>query len=367
MHKPFILYGWHLSYFTGKVRCYLAYKRIEFVDQAVDMYTLLSRIKRKTGVVVMPVLRTPQGVWLQDSSVIIDQLEARFGQFPVVPTTPVQRFTAYLLEAWGDEFWIPIAMHTRWSYPENYALFEREAGAHLLPNFPAFLQRKAVAYVANSLRNKLHVVGVRPEQFELMNAWSLRMLDLLDAHFAQHPFLLGGHPTLADFGLVGSMYGHLGRDPWPAREWVAPRKHLRAWIDRMADPTSFSDAPLLADDAIASTLVPVLQTILDEFVPMLEGINTQVRALLHNYPVGKPLPRGLGDVEFPMGAGHFRRAALPYTLWMAQRVLDCHRGLPQSDRQQVAAWLRQMGGERLLQLDIPRLRQAGLRVVADPV
>ncbi|MCX7226178.1 MAG: glutathione S-transferase N-terminal domain-containing protein, partial [Burkholderiales bacterium] len=122
MKPPYTLYGWHLSYFTGKVRCYLLHKGIAFTDQPVNMFTLLSTIKRQTGAVVMPVLRTPQGAWVQDSSVIIDQLEAAHPQRPVIPTSPVPRFAAYLLEAWCDEWWVPIAMHTRWTYPENYAL-----------------------------------------------------------------------------------------------------------------------------------------------------------------------------------------------------------------------------------------------------
>lgn len=218
MKPPYTLYGWHLSYFTGKVRCYLLHKSIAFTDQPVNMFTLLSTIKRQTGAVVMPVLRTPKGAWVQDSSVIIDQLEAAHPQRPVIPTSPVPRFAAYLLEAWCDEWWVPIAMHTRWTYPENYALFEREAGRHLLPGFPP-LQRRAVAYIAANLRAKLHTVGVRPEQFATMDRWTTDMLDLLDAHFAQQPYLLGAQPTLADFSLAGPMVAHLGRDPGRRASW----------------------------------------------------------------------------------------------------------------------------------------------------
>ena len=70
--KQYTLYGWHLSYFTGKVLCYLRYKQAPFVLQPVNLYTLTQRIKRETGAVVMPVMLTPQGEWIQDSSVIID-------------------------------------------------------------------------------------------------------------------------------------------------------------------------------------------------------------------------------------------------------------------------------------------------------
>ena len=38
-------------------------------------------------------------------------------------------------------------MHTRWSYPENFALFQHDAGQALLPGFPRFVQHKAVDYI----------------------------------------------------------------------------------------------------------------------------------------------------------------------------------------------------------------------------
>ena len=199
------------------------------------------------------------------------------------------------------------------------------------------------------------------------------MLDLLDAHFAAQPFLLGGHPTLADYGLVGTMYGHLGRDPWPAREMIAPRKRLRAWIDRMAAPHADNTAahggpdfgPLLADDALAETLAPILRILFAEFTSMIEGVNQQVRAVANKFPAGKPLPRSLGDVVIPTGAGVIKRAALPFMLWKAQRVLDVYRALSVADQAKVARWVGDFGGEAFLALDLPRVRRVGLRIALE--
>jgi glutathione S-transferase len=369
LSDAYTLYGWHLSYFTGKALCYLRYKQVPHQLKAVDMVTLMWRIQRKTGAAVMPVLVTPQGEWINDSSLIIDHIEARVPAPSIHPATPVQRFAAYLMEAWGDEWWIPLAMHTRWTYPENYALFEREAGSALLPFLPGFAQRRAVQRVATTLRGMLPAVGVRPGQLAVMDSWMAGMLDLLNAHFAQHRFLFGDRPTLGDFGLVGSMYGHLGRDPWPARELVAPRQHLRAWIDRMASPAPSAGAAsapaLLANDQIPATLTPVFQAMAREFLPLLQGINEQVRAKLADWPPGQLLPRRLDDVEVPMGAGRLRRAALPYSLWMAQRTMDIYRSMNPVEQQQVRAWLASIGGEQLLALDIPRLRLHGVRVAAE--
>jgi glutathione S-transferase len=369
MSKKYTLYGWHLSYFTGKVYCYLRYKQIPFVYEQVSMYTLLRKIKRKTGAAVMPVVVSPEGDWLQDSSVIIDHLEQRFPNPTIHPKTPVQLFASYLLEAWGDEWWVPIAMHTRWSYAENYPLFEREAGKALLPYLPAFLQRRAVAFVANRLRGMLHRVGVRPEQFSMMNAWTEEMLELLDRHFAKQPFLLGERPTLGDFGLVGTMYGHLGRDPWPSRVLIAPHQHVRAWIDRMSNPNAQSaavNAPAtMPDDNLAPTLTPIFRSIFNSFLPMLEEINAQVCAHIPTLPPGKVLPRTLDDVDIPMGAHVFRRAAIPYSLWMAQRTLDIYHAMNSGDQAKVREWLASVGGERFLSLSIPHLRRQDVHVVPE--
>lgn len=367
MSSSYVLYGWHVSYFTGKVLCYLRYKGIPFIDHPVNMYQLMVNIKRETGEVVMPVLRTPEGEWLQDSSVIIDALESRYPARSVVPSAPVQRFIAYLFEAWGDEWWIPMAMHTRWTYPENYALFEHDAGKALLPGFPGVFKRAAVRKIAGTLRSYLHGVGVREEQHALLNRWTEAMLNLLDAHFAAHDYLLGGRPSIADYGLVGTMYGHLGRDPWPAREMVAPRAHLRAWIDRMAAPEQ-SERPfgeLLAEDTIAPTLIPIVQQVFAEFTPMLQGILRKVRTIAPSVPTGRALPRRLGDISIPTAAGPFRRNALPYTLWMAQRTLDCLHALPVAQRVAVERFVSANGGGDFLNLDIPRLRRVGLRVAID--
>lgn len=362
--KPYQLHGWHLSYFTGKVMCYLNYKKIPYVYQQVNFWTLTRTGKRKTGEVVMPLLVTPDEAWLQDSSVMIDHLEARFPQAPVIPHSPVQKFASYLMEAWGDEWWVPIAMHTRWSYPENYALFEREAGAALLPHFPRFVQKRAVAYIASKLRGMLHAVGVRPEQHKMMNEWTITMLDLLEQHFAKHNYLFGDAPTIGDFGLVGTMYGHLGRDPWPARVLVAPRPQLRAWIDRMASGKAVT-GPLLAEDTLAPTLAPVFKTICAEFIPMVAAINEQVKADQAQTQPGKVLPRRLDEISMPMGGQQFSRVALPYTLWMVQRCLDQLATMNAAEQAKVRLWLQSVGGADLLTLDIPRLRRVGLRVAIE--
>lgn len=363
----YTFYGWHLSYFSGKTRAYLNYKGIPFVDKAVDAYTLMKRIPAKTGATVMPVVVTPQGEWLQDTTHIVDVLEQRFPEKPVVPSTPRQRIAAELIEAWADEWWIPTAMHYRWSYPENYPLFRNDAGRGLLPWAPAPVRNRLADYAANKMRGYLDDVGVRAEQFEQLERWTESMLDALEKHFAEYDYLFGGAPTIADFALVGPMYGHLGRDPAPQRDLVQPRPHLQAWIQRVHDGKAASGS-LLADDAIPATLDAVFDSVFHEFLPMGMAIRDAIIDAQSTLPPSrKRLPRSLGRIEFPMAGKPFSRNAIPYIMWMLQRVQTHYRALPEGEQRVVQNWLDQHHASDALDANFgPHLIRKGLHVVIAP-
>ena len=362
MRQNYTLYGWHLSYFTGKALCYLRYKQVAHTLKPVNLFTLTKTIKRKTGAAVMPVLKTDSGEWIQDTSEIIDYIESLHYENPVTPNTPVQEFASMLLEAWGDEWWVPIAMHTRWNYPENFELFEHDAGKALLPWAPYFLQKKVAQRPAKMLRGMLPYVGIIPEQYDTMNEWTVHMLDALDQHFSKHLFLLGERPSLGDFGLVGTMYGHLGRDPWPKRELVEPRLHLNAWLERMKDPAPFAGNPLLPNDAIPDSLNPVFQSIFNEFIPMVEQVGQLATQYATEYGLNKRLPRRIGEVTTTMGGKPFKRGALPYMIWMMQRALDCFAQMPSSDQTEVRHWLHRHNAEHILNMKLPRVERFALTV-----
>ena len=362
MRQTYTLYGWHLSYFTGKALCYLRYKQVDHVIKAVNLFTLTRTIKKKTGAAVMPVLKTPSGEWIQDTSEIIDYIESLHHMNPVTPNTPVQEFASMLLEAWGDEWWVPIAMHTRWNYPENFALFEQDAGKALLPWAPRFLQNKAAQRPAKMLRGMLPFVGIEPEQYNTMNGWTVHMLDALNRHFEQFPFLLGERPSLGDFGLVGTMYGHLGRDPWPKRELIEPRVHLNAWLERMKNPAVHADKLLLGNDEIPASLNPIFKSVFEEFIPMVAQVGELATQYAQQNGLNQRLPRRIGEVTTTMGGKPFKRGALPYMIWMMQRALDCYAHMADSDKHDVRTWLKQHNAEHILRLNLPRVERRALTV-----
>lgn len=359
MTENHTLHGWQVSYYTGKVRSYLRFKGIPYVEKSPNLFNYYVSLRRRTGTVAIPVLHTPQGEWLQDSSEIIDRLEARFRDVPVLPATPVQRFTAYLFELWGDEFWLPSGLITRWCHmKENYPFLERDVADDLLPGWPRWLQRKAAAKVAQHMYRYLPKAGVVPAQHDILHRWTEAQVEALDRHFATQPYLFGTRPSLGDFGLMAPLYGHLSRDPWPAQHLIGPRRHLSAWIARM-NQCDVAPGAFLADDALAPTLTPLIASMTREMLPYLEGLMRVVR--LDRRARGT-LPRFMDEVEFPLGDGRYRRPAMPYGLWMLQRMLDDWRAMPPRDAAAVRAWLQHHGAERLLDIELPRLRRVGLQV-----
>lgn len=363
MKNQYVLHGWHLSYFTGKLRAYMRYKGLDFKDKPVNAYDLTVRIPKKTGAVVMPVVQTDKGEWLQDTTTTIDTLEQRHPTPSVVPASPVQHVAALLIEAWADEWWVPIAMHYRWSYPENYALFEHDAGKALLPLAPNAVRKKLVENaVAGKLRAYLPGVGVVPEQFEIMERWTTQILDALEQHFAEHDYLFGGQATVADFALVGPMYGHLNRDPAPKRDLLDPRPNLQKWVDRVHGGDA-AKGELLANDQIPETLSPIFAAIFNEFLPMVSEIAGRVSAYVEQKgsQSGDKVPRTLADISFPMADGKFTRTAMPYTLWMVQRIQNQVAEWPTSDQESVNQGLATMGQPTLETINLgPKLERCAL-------
>lgn len=363
MKTQYVLHGWHLSYFSGKLRAYMRYKGLDFEDRPVNAYNLTVKIPKKTGATVMPVVETQQGEWLQDTTSTIEWLEQRHAEPSITPDGPVQQIAAMLIEAWADEWWVPIAMHYRWSYPENYALFEQDAGEALLPYAPKFLRNRLVEKsVAGKLRGYLSAVGVVPEQQALMESWTENMLDTLDQHFSQHHYLLGGRPSVADFALVGPMYGHLNRDPMPKRELLDVRPHLQAWVDRVhgGEPAT---GDWLPNDALPASLAPLFTALFAEFMPMVEQIAQQVRVYVaeNKAKAGDRIPRSLPEIRFPMAAGHYSRMAMPYTLWMVQRVRDHYAALTSDQQMAVDEWLQSQQQPAFAQMELgPTLQRRAL-------
>ena len=360
MRETYRFFGWEMSLYSGKLRAYLRHKNIPYEERRATLWDM-RQIRRETGAQVMPVLVTPEGEWLQDTSHIIDVLEGRFPQAPVVPDGPRQRIAAYLLEAWGAEFWLASAMHYRWHFAQNYReIFQPEGGDNLLPYAPRWLKNRVIERVAMSMRSFLPGLGVLPDQVDAIEAWSEHMCDALDRHFAEHRYLLGGRPSLGDYGLIGPLYAHLGRDPYPATHLIAARPHLAAWIERMQQPDG-QDGEFLPDDAIAATLAPLFESVFGEFWTYLEATREALEKVPEPAP-GRGYSRALGEVSLSLVGRPFRCKARPFSLWMLQRAQEAYAHMDSTQQATVDTWLSDYAAEQAMHGTWPRLQRMALHV-----
>lgn len=360
---PLLLFGAPVGLYTGKVRSYLRKNGIPYSERLpsdpIFQKELLPQLKR----FINPVIRMPDGAVVQDTADIIDYLEAQgLARHPSIPATPCQRVVALIVDLYGGEGLVRPAMHYRWSYrDQNEAFLRHEFGLSYRPSraAPEVVEQQLTAFM-NYLNGHLPNLGITPSTAPAIEAAYEALLATLDAHFRAHPYVLGGQPTIADYGLMAPLYAHLARDPMPATLMKIKAPSLYRWTERMNAPDD--DAPefprtlrmLPADDTIPDTLRPLLRQIASDFLPEVE---MTVRALdawwtAHGSErlVGHPAERGLVRDRFLLRGTPVTTVVAPYLIYKLQRVTDAWATLREAERAPVAALLKDTGLLPLLAL-----------------
>lgn len=379
MSPKYVLFGWKLSYYTAKLHCYLQHRQIPHQFKSMDAFDLLYTAKKKVGERVMPILLTPDGKWQQDTKAIITDLEKHFPEQPFTPSNRTKRVLCALLEIWADEFWISPAMHYRWNFKTSVLFFKAEARQNLLSLLlPKFITNLIVDRIASILTNYTPVIGIRPDQFSMIEEWTEDILASLDLHFQTHAYLMGRQVTVADFALAGPFIAHLGRDTYPKENLVNKFPSLEAWIARMS--ASKPDVTYHGhEDDIPSTLQPILKSIFSEMLPMIEKSIEPVTALKTNpkfynlkneerSSLIKTLPRSLQEIQIPWMCGKytFKRKVLPFHLWKMQFIVDELKLMSEVERKEFDQFLEKSGLDgkllRMIEASLPKLERVGLRV-----
>ena len=238
MEEPssvYTLYGMRASLYTGKARAYLIKQDIEYLEVVPGSRRFLKEIVPKIGRMIIPTIETPDGEIIQDSTEIIDYFEKKgLARQSAYPTTPRQLAVAHVLELYGSEGLLRPAMHYRWNFPEvNDAFIERNFADGLRPGAPADEALEAAQQGMKRMRLAAAAFGVSPETIPLIESAYLELLELLQAHLGGAPYLLGGRPSLADYGLIAPLYAHLSRDPHPSTLMKQRAHRVFRWTERM--------------------------------------------------------------------------------------------------------------------------------------
>lgn len=240
MTAPFRLYGAELSPYSVKVRSYLRYKGVDFEWRARTNATQ-EEFQRYAKLPLIPVLVDAEENALQDSTPIIEKLEAQYAEPSIVPEEASLSFLSALIEDYADEWLNKTMFHYRWTYPDD-----QESAAKRITDmiFEGAEKPEGIEeQVRTRMISRLYHVGSSAETAPLIEGSFTRLLALLDTLLAKRSYLFGGRPSLADFGLAGQL-AQLNSDPTPGALLRAHAPNVVKWLERMEKPK--------ADGAFAS-------------------------------------------------------------------------------------------------------------------
>lgn len=259
----FRIFGSEMSPYSVKVRSYARYKGIphQWIPRTMASEEAYRRYARLP---IVPTVATPEDEGLQDSTPIMETLDARFPEPSIHPVDPVLAFLSALLEEFGDEWGNKLMFHHRW-----FAQVDQLASAQTLarlaqPHGDEDEVAQWAAMILQRMSTRGHFVGSSPANAPLITGYYFELLDLLEAHLQDRKYLFGGRPAFADFGLGGQMY-ECSVDPTCGAGMRARGPAVLDWCHRMMEPRD--DGPFETWESLAPTLKPLLAYVGRYFLP----------------------------------------------------------------------------------------------------
>jgi glutathione S-transferase len=255
MAAPFQIYGAEMSPYSVKVRSYFRYKGIphRWIVRNADTD---AEYQKHAKIQIVPLVVTPDGRALQDSTPIIEQVEALYPEPSIHPPDPVSAFVSVLLEEFGDEWGNKWMFHYRWAREvDQVSSAGRLAGA-MMPAADAETHAAVAAQVRARMVDRVWFVGSSPDTAPQIEESFVAALGLLDAHLAVRPYLFGGRPAFADFALWGQLY-EAWTDPTAAALVEGRARDVLAWVQRMLWPRA--EGGFEPWKALEPTLLPFLE------------------------------------------------------------------------------------------------------------
>jgi len=257
------IFGSEMSPYSVKVRSYFRYKRIPHRwiarnSENEEAYKAVARLP------IVPTVATPGGEGLQDSTPIIEQVEAIHPEPSIHPEDRDLAFLSALIEEFGDEWGNKLMFHHRW-----WDKVDQEASALTLarlssPRADAAAVAARQKMILERMTGRGHFVGSSDATAHLITDYWFELLDLLEPHFADRKYLFGGRPSFGDFGLSAQIY-EASVDPTCGAGILARGPAVLTWCHRMMEPRD--DGPFETWEALEPTLAPVLAYIGRYFLP----------------------------------------------------------------------------------------------------
>jgi glutathione S-transferase len=282
MSDTYRIFGSELSPYSVKVRSYFRYKGLPH-EWLVRNTENQAEFDRYAKLPLIPLVVTPEGTGLQDSTPIIEHFEERLPDPTIHPSDPALRFLSALIEEYGDEWGNKPMFHYRWFYTPDQESAARRIAQSMMPNLPPESLAGAVDMVRGRMVPRLKFVGSSEQTKDQIEGSLLRQLDILNAHLTTRRYLFGDRPALGDFGLYAQLY-QCSTDPTPGALMRDRAPRVIAWIERMLDPKK--EGEFESWPSLAPTLTPFLRD--------------EVAAVFFPWTVANALALAKGEKQFSL-------------------------------------------------------------------
>ena len=339
MSTPLCVVGAPGSPYTRKLRAAMRYRRIP--HRFVIRNSKSDHDIPDVPVALMPVLVLPgEGgaapTAAIDSTPLLRKLETLHEGRSLLPPDPGLAFVDALLEDYADE-WVTKAMfHYRWAYQADI-----DKAGSILPRWsrvdaPDAAVSQFSKLITERQVGRLWVVGSNETTGPVIEASYRRLLRLLDAHFTEYPYLMGGRPGASDFGIFGQLTQLVLFDPTPAAIALEVAPRVYAWVEIVEDLSGLDveDADWISRDSVPDTLRALLGEVGRVYAPFLLGN-------------AAALESGAERVECEIDGARWVQKPFPYQGKCLGWLREAHAALSSGDRAWVNGLLDGTGCEAL--------------------
>ena len=293
-------------------------------------------------------------------------LEPKFPNPPMLPEDKSLAALAHLIHSFGSEGLTKSAMYLRWNTSLDNRIFARSEFGRTLST-PELANGFAVA-----MRDYLPILGVGLDHgVDMAIKQSLEQLyDTLNAHFLEYPYILGGLPSLADYGLMGPLYAHHGRDISSSNAMKMRAPALYRWIETMMRPPVVDPEvwqvpqEYFAVDDLPDTLMAFLKLIGENFVPEIiatidlyhQWLDSEERATgaIVDFEGLKRCHQVLGQIEHVQMGAPIKRIALLDDVSHHLRFQALVNAMSDSEKETLRGVLQSVSAQDLVDLQLNR-------------
>jgi glutathione S-transferase len=272
-----------------------------------------------------------------DSTPIIRDLEQAFSGRSVLPGDSALAFIDYLLEDFADEWCTKYMFHYRW-----YFAADADNAGSVLPTYmnvtlPAENWKQLKDMFTERQVGRLRYVGSNDETAPIIDASYRRLLEALENHFANLPFLLGHRPGAGDFALFGQFSQLVGFDPTSRAIAHELSKRTVGWMGLAEDLSALEpqDGDWKAPEELPASLKGILCEVGRVYVP----------ALLAN---AQAVQAGEKHWQAQIDGCNWGQQAFPYQAKCLAWINGEYHALGDADRARVDALLAGTGCENML-------------------